>query len=96
MSLFDGDSNTYGVDFIWKWAPNGNAYRNYATLQAEYFYRFERGKVAISDALQNISTYTGRQQGWYAQTIYQFMPRWRVSLRYATVATMPLYCKKRG
>jgi outer membrane receptor protein involved in Fe transport len=27
-------------------------------------------------------TYRARQSGWYAQGIYQFMPRWRFGLRY--------------
>ena len=27
-------------------------------------------------------TYRTRQDGWYAQGVYQFMPRWRAGLRY--------------
>jgi hypothetical protein len=26
--------------------------------------------------------YRSRQSGWYGQTVYQFMPRWRVGYRY--------------
>jgi hypothetical protein len=26
-------------------------------------------------------TYNAKQKGWYAQAVYQFMPRWRAGLR---------------
>ena len=53
------------ADFVWKWAPNGNARETNFKLQGEYF--------RASDT---------RQSGWYAQGVYQFMPRWRVGARY--------------
>ena len=28
------------------------------------------------------TSYDGEQMGWYAQVVYQFMPRWRVGYRY--------------
>jgi outer membrane receptor protein involved in Fe transport len=33
-------------------------------------------------AADESSSYQGRQSGWYAQAVYQFIPRWRVGLRY--------------
>jgi hypothetical protein len=56
------------ADFVWKYAPNGNATRTNVKLQGEYF-RSTSGEAA-------------RQSGWYLQGIYQFMPGWRVGARY--------------
>jgi hypothetical protein len=80
---FNGDSNLLIGDFLWKWAPNGNATRRNFKFQSEYFYRDESGDVAV-DSEGNSATmdYDGKQRGWYAQGIYQFMPHWRAGLRY--------------
>ncbi len=80
---FTGDSTLYGVDFVWKWAPHGNPQRRNLKLQFEYFARDERGDVELvgSEPLET-STYDGKQHGWYAQAVYQFIPRWRLGLRY--------------
>jgi hypothetical protein len=56
------------ADFVWKYAPNGNARQTNFKLQGEYF-------RSTADAAV-------RQSGWYLQGIYQFMPRWRVGARY--------------
>ena len=38
-NLFNGDTRIYGVDFVYKWAPNGNPkYRNFKFV-AEWFHR---------------------------------------------------------
>lgn len=85
---FSGDSDVSGIDFVWKWAPNGNATERNFKLQAEYFIRDENGEVEFeeSDATgpieDGIADLDGEQSGWYLQGIYQFMPRWRVGLRY--------------
>ena len=60
---------------MWKWAPDGNPVERNLKLQAEYFQRRENG-------LFNGFDYRGRQSGWYAQAVYQFMPQWRVGLRH--------------
>ncbi len=73
--VFNGDSDTAVADFVWKWAPHGNPYRTNFKLQAEYFRRDEDGSF---DELP----YDASQHGAYAQAVYQFMPRWRVGLRY--------------
>ncbi|MBI5462589.1 MAG: hypothetical protein HY941_10440 [Gammaproteobacteria bacterium] len=72
---FDGDSHVNIADFVWKWAPHGNTKITNFKLQTEYLQRSE-------DGLFNGLDYNADQDGWYAQTIYQFMPRWRVGLRY--------------
>jgi hypothetical protein len=83
---YSGDSAISGIDAVWKWAPNGNAGVRNLKLQAEYFVHDEGGTVVIDDGDDSTtpesSRYDGQQSGWYAQAIYQFMPRWRVGLRY--------------
>jgi hypothetical protein len=80
---FTGDSKTWGVDFVWKWAPNGNPVERNFKFQAEYLQRREDGDLAFDTAGANLSDgYRSRQSGWYAQGVYQFVPRWRVGLRY--------------
>jgi hypothetical protein len=88
IPTFSGDSTVNGIDFVWKWAPNGNAGERNLKVQAEYFVRDEEGTVELagSSPLES-SSYDGQQSGWYAQTVYQFMPRWRVGLRHDQLAT---------
>ena len=56
------------ADFVWKYAPGGNARERNFKLQGEYF----TGR--IREAV--------RQSGWYLQGVYQFLPQWRVGLRH--------------
>lgn len=83
IPTFTGDSKVNGVDFVWKWAPNGNSRERNLKLQAEYFERDEEGTVELagSSPLETTS-YQGEQSGWYLQTIYQFIPRWRIGYRF--------------
>lgn len=78
-TTFNGSDRLWIADFIWKWAPDGNPYRHNLTLQAEYLHRRENGDYTISSVT---SPYDAGQSGWYAQAVYQFMPRWRVGARY--------------
>lgn len=71
---FTGDSRLWIADLVWKWAPDGNPRARQLKLQAEYFRRNEQG-------LFNDQGYTGTQNGWYAQTVYRFLPRWSAGLR---------------
>jgi hypothetical protein len=79
--LFTGRGKLTGVDFIWKWMPNGNAKERNAKFQFEYWKRDENGTFDPASSGTPLD-YRGAQKGWYAQTVYQFMPRWRVGLRY--------------
>lgn len=79
--LFTGTSELTGVDFVWKWAPNGNPKERNFKFQTEYFTRDENGTFDPASAGTPLA-YRGKQNGWYAQGIYQFMPRWRVGLRH--------------
>lgn len=89
--LFTGDSRLYGLDFVYKWARNGNPANQNLVLQAEYIFREEDGQldaVGVGDldgdgVDDDISTrYDGETSGFYAQGVWQFVPRWRVGLRY--------------
>lgn len=72
---FTGDSDISVLDFVWKWAPDGNPTQTSFKLQLEYFLRSEDGNYAGN-------AYDADQSGYYVQTVYQFMPRWRVGVRY--------------
>ena len=83
---FTGRTRLWVLDGILKWAPNLNpTYTNFK-LQGEYFRRTENGILTYDT--QNASlgaqtdSYASRQSGWYLQGVYQFIPQWRVGLRY--------------
>lgn len=83
VPTFYGSSEVNAVDFVWKWSPNGNRRERNLKIQAEYFERKENGRVdMVGSSPLETSTYQGKQSGGYIQTIYQFMPRWRVGYRY--------------
>lgn len=77
---FSGNSRTAGLDVVWKYAPNGNTANRYLKLQGEYFQRRESGTLVYN--LITPSSYSDTQQGWYVQSVAQFMPHWRTGLRY--------------
>ncbi len=83
---FNGTSHVAIADFVWKYAPNGNAQNTNFKLQGEYFWRRESGDLTYDVdgalGLTNTSGYTSRQTGWSLQGVYQFMPYWRVGARY--------------
>jgi hypothetical protein len=77
--IFDGSSDLYLVDFVWKWAPNGNSRQKNFTLQAEYIWREEKGLYTLPD--DSGGPWDEAQKGWYAQAVYQPFPRWRFGAR---------------
>lgn len=77
--LTDGDVDVTAIDFVYKWAPNGNSKQTNFKFQAEYFIRNE--KATLEDDI-----YDGEQTGYYLQGVYQFMPAWRVGLRYDSLS----------
>ena len=59
------------------------------TLQGEYFQRDEDGTLACASSnLPSLcaaglsGSYRSSQSGWYAQSVWQFLPAWRVGYRY--------------
>lgn len=94
LTLFSGDSKTWLADFVWKWAPDGNPRERNFTFAAEYFQRDENGELTCTDngiaggaCLDLTDRYDSDQSGWYAQAVYQFMPRWRVGTRYSRLSS---------
>jgi hypothetical protein len=87
---FSGRSRIWMVDGVLKWAPGGNATRTNVKLQAEYFRVRQDGTLTYDDTAQGApqfgapfsDAFRASQSGWYAQAVYQFMPRWRVGYRY--------------
>jgi len=83
---FNGASRLWVLDGVLKWAPNGNSTYSHFKLQGEYFRRNESGNLTYDTAAASLGTqrdsYRSAQSGWYAQGVYQFMPRWRVGYRY--------------
>lgn len=74
--LFSGDTDLGIVTLVYKWAPGGNALVRNLTLVGEYFHGRDQG------AFNGIG-FEQTHSGWYAQGVYQFMPRWSAGLRVA-------------
>lgn len=91
LTKFSGRSSTVLADFVWKWAPDGNPRERNFKFQTEYFRRTENGNLNCADADDaNPTTCTGgvdslyrtRQNGWYAQGVYQLTRHWRTGVRH--------------
>lgn len=72
-----------GIDFTWKWAPDGNPKNRNLTLSAEYL----RLDDLLDEELSAVPGAPDRLNGWYLSAAYQFSPRWTVGLRYGEVET---------
>jgi len=86
LTSFAGKTHTTIADFVWKYAPDGNATRTNFKLQGEYFWQRASGDLTYDSdgalGLTNTDAYSANQSGWYLQGVWQFMPMWRVGLRY--------------
>jgi len=76
---FTGDSDTWVVDGVLKWAPSP---RRQLKVQGEYMHRHESGSIFDTGGDLLADDYRNTQSGWYLQSVYQFAPRWRVGARY--------------
>jgi len=89
---YTGDSRTAGLDFVWKYSPNGNTRERYLKVQSEYFRNYENGMLTYDTGSVAVvpgptpGNYSVTQSGWYLQSVYQFMPNWRTGLRYDRLA----------
>jgi len=79
---FTGKGNLFIVDAVYKWAPQGNPTETNFKLQGEFF-------IGRSQGLFDGLDYSATQTGFYAQAIYQFMPRWRIGFRYDQLGATP-------
>ena len=82
-TTFIGDSDLYGADLRYVFAPSGNARNQELIFQAEYFYRDESGTYEDTNASTGQVSFDDNSSGWYAQTVYKFKPQWRVGARYS-------------
>ena len=83
LNSFSGKSRTLMADAILKWAPHGDPTVHQLKVQAEYMRREEDGQLALDSSGASVDgPYTSVQSGWYLQSVYQFVPRWRVGVRY--------------
>jgi hypothetical protein len=76
--LFTGHTDLGIASLVYKWAPNGNPYQQNLSLSGEYFLQRQSGDF-------NGTRTDGYQTGWYVQAVYQFMPQWKLGLRYDEV-----------
>ena len=83
-TLQGGDTRLWGLDFIFKWAPEGNPSERSLKLQAEWMQRRIDGNLTFDDGVNPAVTGPIKvtQDGWYVQGVYQFIPQWRGGLRY--------------
>ena len=82
-NAFTGSSRTWIADATLKWAPHGDSTQHQLKLQAEYMRRTEDGDLAFDNTSAGLTgSYRSEQSGWYVQSVYQFMPRWRAGIRY--------------
>lgn len=85
---FTGKARLWVVDAILKWAPNYNPASTSFKLQGEYFRSKQDGTLTYDDSAGSAvfgalsDSFNTDQTGWYAQGVWQFMPRWRAGYRY--------------
>ena len=82
-NLYTGDARLYGVDLVWKWAPQGNPAQRNFKLVVEWMQLERKGDLTFdTTGAAQVDVFKLRQWGWYVQGVYQFRPNWRVGLRY--------------
>lgn len=83
LNAFTGKSRTWVVDAVLKWTPYDNVTHRQFKIQGEYMRRRETGELMFNIEGAGLSdAYRSKQSGWYLQSVFQFLPRWRVGLRY--------------
>ena len=80
---FVGDTDLYGLDIRYTWAPTGNAREKELTLQAESFWRKEDGAYTDTSVDTGAVQHDDTSVGWYAQSVYKFNQNWRFGIRYS-------------
>ena len=96
IGRFNGDSDISGLDFVWKWAPDGNSTIQNFKFQGEYFSRNTKGYFnrhlwpgnygpSFDYTPYEPSFRNDDQDGWYLQGIWQFQQGWRIGYRHDKV-----------
>ena len=83
----DGDSTFWGGDAVYKYdAPRAHGQGDFIA-QAEYFSREKDLRLVAHDLAPQFvgNSRVDRQDGYYAQAVYGFLPRWRAGVRWEQV-----------
>ena len=82
---FEGDARVLGLDFVWRYDSPRQFGQGDFTLQAEYLRRVkDLSLVGIGEEAAGGETRKSTQDGFYAQAVYGFAPRFTLGLRYDT------------
>ncbi|MDZ7842771.1 MAG: hypothetical protein U5R46_18395 [Gammaproteobacteria bacterium] len=75
--------NLYGVDFTWKWAPDGNYREQNVVFTAEYLLLDD----LLDNTLAQVQGAPDDLSGWYLSLAWQFAPQWTAAVRYGEAET---------
>ena len=81
---FDGFTAFWGADLVYKYdSPKAHGHGDFI-LQAEYFNQFTDMRVEMHDLEPDVigNNAKDKQDGYYVQALYGFMPRWRAGVRW--------------
>lgn len=82
---FQGDARVLGFDFVWKYDSPRQFGQGDFTLQAEYLRRVkDLSLVGAGEEAAGGEARKATQDGFYAQAVYGFAPRFTLGLRYDT------------
>jgi len=82
-TLSDGHTKMWGLNFVYKWAPDGNPqYRNFKFVAEWYERRLDGELITDLGGPTDSGSFEAKQSGWYLQGVFQFLPQWRMGLRY--------------
>ena len=88
--VFTGEVNQGLVDFVWKWAPNGNPYRHNLKLEGVVIRQRHEGLFqagAPGSAAEGVPIGIQLDQwGYSLEGVYQFMHGWRAGVRVSSLA----------
>jgi hypothetical protein len=80
---FQGDAHVLGLDFVYKYDSPRQFGRGDFTLQAEYLRRVkDLSLVGVGEEAAGGEARESTQDGFYAQAVYGFAPRFTLGLRY--------------
>jgi len=82
-TLSDGHTKMWGLNLVYKWAPDGNPqYRNFKFVAEWYQRQFDGELTTDLGGAPDSGSFEAKQSGWYVQGVFQFLPQWRAGLRY--------------
>ncbi|MEY3220897.1 MAG: hypothetical protein RIT27_2254 [Pseudomonadota bacterium] len=76
---FSGKTQLIGANIVWKYTPSPHSKQQHFIFQTELFEQRNDGYYGEETSH---AFYKQTHRGGYFQTIYQFLPRWRIGMRY--------------